>query len=157
MWGLNENFGQARGQYSLNTLMKYCTLRQLRRLPGLGWVVYSGTVSSLRRFEFPCKTRLKIYLYSGPGWLIWGMQDPGPPWFRRGPRNRTTRSQSVGLAGDVWIWFWKLLFVITPILCSSPRRCYSGRRKNLNQIFKLICDIRKCSRKAQIQYLSNIL
>ena len=38
--GWNENYGgsygQATGQYSLYTVMKYCILRQLRRLLGLG-------------------------------------------------------------------------------------------------------------------------
>ena len=37
-----------------------CTLKQLRRLPCFGWVVYSGTVSSLRRFEFPCETESRL-------------------------------------------------------------------------------------------------
>ena len=64
MWGRDENsggsHGQASGQFSLYMLMKYCTLRQLRRLPGLGWVVYSGTVLSLRRFEFPCETETRL-------------------------------------------------------------------------------------------------
>ena len=31
--------GIATGQYSLYTLMKYCKLRQLQRLPGLSWIV----------------------------------------------------------------------------------------------------------------------
>ena len=64
MWGWNENFGgshgQASGQALLYMLIISCTLKQLRRLPCFGWVVYSGTVSSLRRFEFPCETESRL-------------------------------------------------------------------------------------------------
>ena len=44
-----SKIGQVIVQYSVYTLMKYWTMKQLRRLPGLGSEVYSGSLNNLLR------------------------------------------------------------------------------------------------------------